>query len=97
MSFLDRIRACHKWQPENYRPFVLEGDARPLGWVTHDFARRLRDFPETFDVSDRAVTLPARYADFEQRSAVLEAAMRRLYESGEIPKWRGEDYGIVRR
>ena len=97
MSYLDRIKACHFWQPENYRPFILEGDSRPLGWVTHAFAKRLKDFPDTFLVSDAGVALPARYGDFETRSAVLEAALRRLYAAGEIPKWRGEDYGIARR
>jgi len=96
MSYLDRIRVCHAWQPENYRPFVLEGEAQPLGWVTHAFAKRLRDFPETFLVADGGVALPARYGDFETRSAVLEAALRKLYDAGEIPKWRGEDYGIAR-
>jgi isopentenyldiphosphate isomerase len=96
MSYVDRIRACHGWQPDNYRSFLLEGEATPLGWVTHVFARRLRDFPKSFEVSDSAVVLPARYDDFDSRSAVLEEAIRALYEAGEIPKWRGEDYGISR-
>jgi len=97
MSYLERIRACHRWQPENYRPFLLEGEAAPLGWVTHRFARRLKDFPTAFVVTDAAVLLPGRYADFETRSLVLEEALRDLYAAGEIPKWRGEDYGIGRR
>jgi isopentenyldiphosphate isomerase len=97
MSYLDRIKACHVWRPDNYRPFVLEGDTRPLGWVAHAFARRLRDFPKTFEVTDAAVVLPARYGDFDARSAALGEAMRRLQEAGEIPTWRGEDYGISRR
>lgn len=97
MSYLDRIRVCHQWRPENYRPFLLEGDSRPLGWVTHDFARRLRNFPKAFIVTDTAVMLPARYSDFEARSEVLEEVIRELYAAGEIPKWRGEDYAIGRR
>lgn len=97
MSFLDRIRACHAWQPANYRPFVLEGHPQPLGWVTHDFARRLEDFPQVFEISDRAVGLPARYDDFEVRSTVLEGALRELHAAGEIPRWRDEDYGVARR
>jgi len=97
MSYLDRLKACHSWRPQNYRPFLLEGDTRPLGWVTHDFARRLRDFPKAFIVSDAAVMLPARYRDFADRSAALEEALRALHAAGEIPKWRGEDYGIARR
>lgn len=97
MSYLDRIRACHAWRAETYLPFLLENDPRPLGWVTRDFAERLRDFPEAFQVSDKTVVLPACYPDFEARSAVLEAVVRQLHAEGEIPKWRGEDYGICRR
>ena len=105
MSYLDRIRVCHDWQPDDYRPFVLEGDtpeggapaAQPLGWVAHDLAPRLKDFPDTFVVTDDAVMLSARHGDFEARSAALEVALREMHAAGEIPKWRGEDYGIARR
>src|SRR3546814_18621844 len=89
--------AGHRWRPENYRPIVLEGDRTPLGWVAHSFADRLRDFPKVFQVSDTAVVLQACYDDFESRSSVLEEVLRALYAAGEIPKWRGEDYGIARR
>src|SRR5690606_13081380 len=97
MSYIDRLKACHTWRPENYRPFVLEGDKAPLGWVTDAFAGRLCDFPKIFEVSEAAVTLPGRYGDFDARSAVLEDAVGVLFAAGEIPKWRGEDYGISRR
>lgn len=102
MSYLDRIRVCHQWQAENYRPFILEGEGHhaaggPLGWVARDFAERLKDFPETFKVSGRAVVLPARYGDFESRSAALKDVFWKLHSEGEISRWRGEDYGICRR
>ena len=97
MSYLDRSRACHSWRPQNYRPFALEGEAPPLGWVTHGFAARLRDFAEVFIVRDDAVLLASRHRDFDARSAALREVLRVLYEAGEIPKWRGEDYGISRR
>lgn len=97
MSYLDRIRACHRWQAEHYRPFGLEGDTSPLGWVTHAFAARLAHFPEVFTVGDDAVLLRVRYGDFDSRSAALAEVLRALHAAGEIPKWRGEDYGIVRR
>lgn len=97
MSYVERIRVCHRWHPENYRPFGIEGDSSPLGWVSHDFSRRLRDFPRAFSVSDRAVLLPARFADFDARSAALDEVLHALHAAGEIPLWRGEDYGIPRR
>src|SRR3546814_18225347 len=93
MSYLDRIEACHRWRPENYRPFVLEGDRTPLGWVAHSFADRLRDFPKVFQVSDTAVVLQACYDDFESRSSVLEEVLRALYAAGEIPKRTEERRG----
>ncbi|HMA15230.1 MAG: DUF4743 domain-containing protein [Bacteroidota bacterium] len=97
MSYLDRIRTCHTWRPENYRSFALEGEGPPLGWVTHAFAARLADFPDVFIVRADAVLLAARHGDFESRTAALREVLRVLYEAGEIPKWRGEDYGISRR
>jgi len=97
MAFLDRIAACHTWRPEDYRPFLLAGDARPLGWVNRTFSNRLNDFPDVFEVTDQAVALSARYGDFESRSAVLQKVLQNLHLAGEIPRWRGEDYGISRR
>ncbi|MEO3428291.1 DUF4743 domain-containing protein [Pelagibius sp. CAU 1746] len=97
MSFLDRIRACHRWRADDYLPFLLDGDPRPLGWVTPAFAARLRDFPEVFDVTEAAVCLAPRLGDFESRSAALKAVLEQLHGAGEIPAWRGEDYGICRR
>ena len=100
MGYLDRIRACHHWPAENFRPFVLEGEAgaeAPLGWVEHGFARRLADFPRVFAVSDEAVVLPARYDDFDSRTAVLQEVVQELHARGEVPNWRDEDYGVCRR
>ncbi len=97
MSYLDRLRACHFWRPDDYLPFVLEGDLRPLGWVGHDFARRLADFPDAFEVSGRAVVLPARLGDCATRSAAIGEALHELRAAGEVPNWRGEDYGVSRR
>jgi isopentenyldiphosphate isomerase len=97
MSYLDRLRACHSWQPDDYIPFVLEGDLRPLGWVTHDFARRLADFPAAFEVSGRAVILPVRHGDCATRSAAIAEVLHELRNAGEVPNWRGEDYGVSRR
>lgn len=95
MSYLERIRACHHWPAENFRPFLV-GD-ETLGWVARDFARCLGDFPRALEVSERAIILPARYGDFESRSAVLQEVVGALHDKGEVPNWRGEDYGVSRR
>ena len=95
MSYLDRVAACHRWDPEAYRPLVL--GATRFGRVPHDLARRLADFPDVFTVGARAVSLNPALADFESRTAAVQAVAVRLNEAGEIPRLRGEDYPVVRR
>jgi hypothetical protein len=95
MSYLDRIAVCHRWDPDAYRPFIVESAA--LGRVTAPMAERLRAFPEVFTVSDGAVGLNPDLADFDSRSAAVEPCLRSLAEDGLIRRWRGEAYPVLRR
>ncbi|MFQ5773958.1 MAG: DUF4743 domain-containing protein [Kiloniellaceae bacterium] len=95
MSYLERIAACRRWDPDAYRPFMI--DDLSVGRVDHGFARRLADFGHVFEVSDRAVTLTPELADFETRSVAVAEVLLRLKEAGAIPRWRGEDYPVLRR
>ncbi len=95
MSYLDRIAVCRHWDPEGYRPFTIDGTA--LGRVAHGFARRLEAYPEVFVVSDRAVTLTPGLGDFEARSAAVREVLLELKRNGEVPRWRDEDYPVLRR
>jgi len=95
MSFLDRIATVRRWDPDAYRPFMIEDTT--LGRVRNDFANRLRDFPKAFVVSDRAVSLVPELADFEARSAAVHEAMVELRDAGALPRWRGEFYPVVVR
>ncbi len=95
MSYLDRIAECHRWDPEAYRPFTIEGVT--LGRVTRDLARRLKGFPKVFQVTDGAVALVPELADFESRSAAVHEILLSFREAGLIPHWRDEDYSVVRR
>ncbi len=93
MSLLDRVRACHRWRPEAYRPWRI---GRTLvGRVRHDLAERLRDFPAVFEVSDRAVGLRAGFDDFAGRSEAVDGVVRDLAEDGEVGRYRGEAYPVV--
>ncbi len=94
MSYLDCIAACRGWVPGDYRPFTIDGMA--LGHVPHDFARRLADFPQVFDVSDRAVGLAPTLKGFAERTAAVAEVLGRLREAGEIPRWRDEAYPVFR-
>jgi Domain of unknown function (DUF4743) len=78
-----------------YRPFTIEGVA--LGRVAHDLARRLADYPKVFQVTEGAVTLVPELADFDARSAAVHEVLLGFKEAGLIPKWRGEDYPVIRR
>ena len=94
MSLLDRVRACHGWDPEAYRPFVVAG--RAVGRVRHDFARRLADFGRTFAVAERGVTLDPALGGFDERSAAMAAVLASLRADGGVPGWRDEPYAVLR-
>ncbi len=88
MSLLDRVRACHGWRPEAYRPWYV---GRTLvGRLRYALAERLRDFPNVFDVSDQAVVLRSALDDFAGRSEAVDGVVRGLVEAGEIGRYRGE-------
>lgn len=95
MSYLDRIAACHRWDLDAYRPFVV-GDI-PVGRVTHALARRLTDFANTFAVSARMVSLSPALPNFDSRTAAVQEVVERLTETGDIRRLRSEDYPVVRR
>ena len=95
MSLLDRVRACNTWQPEDFRPWVIDGQV--LGRIRHDFALRLKDFPTVFAVGDAGVTLRPGLDSVEGRSAALAEVIEALVAAGEIAAWRGEPYAVTRR
>lgn len=95
MSYLDRIATCRRWDPDAYRPFMIEDLS--VGRIGHAFARRLAEFPEVFEVSDRAVTLKDDPGDPRARTAAVREVLLALRAAGEIPNWRGEEYPVIRR
>jgi 8-oxo-dGTP pyrophosphatase MutT (NUDIX family) len=92
MSLLDRIEACRRWNRSRYHPFWVAG--QQVGWVTHDFAGRLRDFPKAFRISDAAVEMAPGLGDFAQRSAAMAEVLERLRAEGMIKGWRNEPYPV---
>jgi len=95
MSYLERIATCRRWNPDDYRPLMIEDIS--VGRVGHDFARRLADFPHVFQVSDRAITLSDDLGDPEARTTAVREVLLDLRAQGEVPNWRDEDYPVVRR
>ena len=94
MSYLDRIAECHRWEPDDYRPFIIDDMA--LGRVPADMATRLANFPKVFQVSGHAVSLVPELNGFAERTAAVAEVLGRLREAGEIPHWRDEAYPILR-
>ena len=94
MSFLDRIRICHRWDPAAYRPFIVDG--KRYGYIPHDLADRLSEFPHTFSVSTGEVSLASGLSCFTRRSDAVAEVVTRLADGGDLPELRGEDYPLVR-
>lgn len=92
MSYLDRIAECNAHEPGNFVPFVVAGER--LGLVRHGFARRLSDFPASFAVTDRGVTMAPGVDTFDARTSAAAEALRRLADAGDITGWRGEPYPV---
>lgn len=94
MSLLDRTRFVLRWDAADYRPWIIDG--RQMGWMKHNLARRLADFPGTFLVSERAVVLHPQLAGFDQRTARLLEVCQALVESGHLARLRGEPFPLLR-
>lgn len=95
MSLLERVRACHGWRPEAYRPWLIDGTL--VGRVRRDLAARLADFPQVFQSDGPAVVLNPTLDDFAARTEGVAAVVRRLAEAGEVGRLRGEDYPVAPR
>lgn len=92
MSFFDRIAAVRQWNPEAFRPFLVDG--RRVGRVRHATAQALADFPSVFHVASDAVTLAPALADVETRSRAVHEVVETLAARGDAPRPRGEFYGV---
>jgi len=93
VSYLDRIRACHRWTAADYLPLLVDGVA--LGAVDHAFRERLTAFPEVFVAAADHVALAPALDSFDARSTALADVTAALRAEGVFPNWRGEDYPVT--
>ena len=93
MSFLDRIRECNEHDLGKFRPLRIAGHR--LGWVRHDIAERLANYPDVFECEKREITLTTRLDSFETRSAAVGPVLEALRDDGTIPAWRDELYPVA--
>lgn len=92
MSFLDRVKACHGFRPDEFRPFLVAG--KQVGWVLPAFAEALRGHEEAFLVDEASVRLQDRYADFRARTDAVQGVLGELVRSGYLRKLRRELYSV---
>ena len=95
MSYLEKIRQCNRWNPENFRPFVVDG--RQYGWIKHPFAKLLVEYPEVFCVAASQVELNPKLQTVEQRSVQVAEMLDRLVKRGVIQPLYDELYPVVTR
>lgn len=93
MSYLDRIRECNRRDMSRFRPFTVGGVH--VGYVRDDAAAALAPYDTVFRVGARAVALDERLADFEARTANVEAVLRQIADGGLMSKWRDEPYPVT--
>ena len=93
MSFLDRIRECNEYDLGRFQPLRIAGHR--LGWVRHDIAERLANYPHVFECGERAMVLSTRLDSFETRSAAVAPVLEALRDDGVIPAWRDERYPVA--
>jgi len=95
MSYLKRIQACNQWNPDNFKPFVVNGER--FGWIKHPFAQILSGYPEIFIVNKQQVELNAALQTAEQRSSAVAWVLEQLVKQGVIQPLYGELYPVVTR
>ncbi|MBK1701814.1 DUF4743 domain-containing protein [Thiococcus pfennigii] len=93
MSLLEKIHACNRWDPDDYRPFVVAGER--LGLVTRGFAADLAWHGADFRLADDgALHWQAAPTGFEARSARFAEILAGLVADGLISHRHGEPYPV---
>jgi 8-oxo-dGTP pyrophosphatase MutT (NUDIX family) len=92
MTFLDRVKACHGFRPEAFRPFVVA--QRRVGWVLPGFAEALRPHAQVFRVEEDAVRLSDELRDFASRTRAVGQVLEELVRAKVLRKLRREPYPV---
>jgi hypothetical protein len=93
VSFLDRIRDCNRWEPNDFIPFRVDGD--PVGHVRPSFAQHLARWPDVFRVEAGEVTWVYPLTDFEDRNQAMQEVLEGLAERGAVSHLHGEKYAVT--
>ncbi len=93
MSLADRIAELNTCDPTNYLPFMCAG--KRVGSIRRDRAALLREFRDTFVITESQVSLAPALGDRRMRTEAMTRAIAVLFGKGEIPRLRRESYAVV--
>lgn len=92
MSFLDRVKACHGFRPEEFLSFLVAGER--VGWVLPGFAEALRPYRGVFEIGEDRVRLSDALDDLSSRTAAVQEVLEDLVAVGRLRKLRREPYPV---
>jgi 8-oxo-dGTP pyrophosphatase MutT (NUDIX family) len=93
MAYLDHVRACNRFDPSNFVPFLVDGER--VGSLRLAFAQGLGSWPNVFRVMERGVELSPGLKSFEQRTAAIAEVLAELLSHGVISHLLGEPYPVT--
>lgn len=95
MTLAHQIARCHHWYPQNYRPWFI--GAQRHGWVTHNFAQTLLQYPDIFHQGTQGLELAPPLDSFAHRTAAVGELVHSLSDQGQLPPLRGEAFALKRQ
>jgi 8-oxo-dGTP pyrophosphatase MutT (NUDIX family) len=94
MSFMDHVRACNAYRPEQFVPLLQGG--RRIGRLRRDNAELLRRFPGLFAVAADGVAIRGEH-DYAGLTRAIDDVVEALVAEGRVDKWRHEYFAVAPR
>jgi len=93
MSYLDHIKKCNTFTPQNYIPFMV-GEEQ-LGWLQKDFSRHLLEDNDVFIQTSNEICINSSLESPDARSQACKPILEKLYKEGVIDSWVDELYSAT--
>jgi len=95
MSYLQHIKDCNNFKPEDYLPFMILDTL--VGWAKKDFVDELKSFNSVFYIDSNYFTFVESLKTAEERTQAITPVVKQLYQEGVIKSWVGETYSITNK
>lgn len=93
MNYLDHIRKCNTYTPENYIAFHVNNEQ--VGWTKKSFAEHLKHYENVFIFKNNRLSLHPDLETSKSRSDALAPVINELHSKNIIDSWVGELYGVT--